>query len=515
MKIIKTIWYFILGLFGLLCGLVLVCAFRPDITDAIAAFLYPDQNRTIKAEITRAPENDFIFGMSEDDENADVKANNAGETDFNSERDENREKGSTESDHEGINENITSDYLIPDQAEMVIPENVSGKNGYQQIQDEQEQIDEETAWQLQRRLDTGYTGDGLDFDALYYPYYAMLDEKGKHVYRQIYANANELYSVFAPVEGVTAEELKNIFASVFNDHPELFWMETAYAGKYVRSGQCVEIDLEFNRTAQNLEDAKAYFNENADRILTGAQNFASDYEKEKFVHDALIDKISYNPGAEMNQSAYSALVNGQTVCAGYARAFQYLLLQLKIPCYYCTGYAGESHAWDIVALDDGYYNVDATWDDTGSGTYDYFNKTDADYASNHIRKELSVYLPPCNGQAYRNLEQTAKDNSLKSLEDVGMTEDQVITDIQEYYKDCYEQILRNGTGRYTFYNVIENDLPDEWNRNYQNGNYRQAYMENAMTAIGASSCEMALEMEELQGGRYLIAHDVFFSFPGN
>ena len=34
----------------------------------------------------------------------------------------------------------------------------------------------------------------------------------------------------------------------------------------------------------------------------------------------LIDKISYNLGAEMNQSAYSALVNGQTVCAGYARA---------------------------------------------------------------------------------------------------------------------------------------------------------------------------------------------------
>ncbi|MGN0376716.1 MAG: transglutaminase domain-containing protein [Suilimivivens sp.] len=404
MKIIKTIWYFILGLFGLFCGLVLVCAFRPDITDAIAAFLYPDQNSTIKAEITSAPENDFIFGMSEDNENADVEANNAGETDFNSESNENWEKGSTESDHEGINENITSDYLIPDQSEMVIPENVSGRNGYQQIQDEQEQIDEETAGQLQHRLDTGYTGDGLDFDALYYPYYAMLDEKGKHVYRQIYANANELYSVFAPVEGVTAEELKNIFASVFNDHPELFWMKTAYTGKYVRSGQCVEIDLEFNRTAQNLEDAKAYFNENADQILTGAQNLASDYEKEKFVHDALIDKISYDPGAEMNQSAYSALVNGQTICAGYARAFQYLLQQLKIPCYYCTGYAGESHAWNIVALDDGYYNVDAAWDDTGSGTHDYFNKTDADYASNHIRKELSVYLPSCNGQAYRNLE---------------------------------------------------------------------------------------------------------------
>lgn len=509
MKIIKKIMYFILGLLGLFCGFVLVCVFRPDIGEAIAEFLYPDQSQNIKAEISNNSEYDLVFDIGENDEIADVKAYNDVESDFNPERDDNQEEANTESDRQGIGKDIVSDYLPPDQSEIVIPENVSGRNGYQQIQDEQEQIDEETAGKLQSQLDNGYTGDGLDFDPVYYPYYAMLDEKGKYLYRQIYANANELYSVFAPVEAVTAGELKNIFSAVVNDHPELFWMETAYAGKYTRSGQCVELNLKFNRTVQNLESAKYYFNENANQILAGAQNLSSNYEKEKFVHDALLDKISYNLGAEMNQSAYSALVNGQTVCAGYARAFQYLLQQLGIPCYYCTGYAGESHAWNIVALDDGYYNVDATWDDTGSGTYDYFNKTDADYASNHIRKELSVYLPPCNGQAYRDLEKAAENNRLKSLEDVGMTEEQVMTDIQRYYENCYEQIIRNGTGRYTFYNVIEGEnLLNEWYQNYQNESYRQAYMEDAMNAVGASSCEMALGIEELQGGRYLITHEI-------
>lgn len=29
-----------------------------------------------------------------------------------------------------------------------------------------------------------------------------------------------------------------------------------------------------------------------------------------------------------------------------------------------------------------------------------------------------------------------------------------------------------------------------------------------MTAIGAASCEMILEVEELQGGRYLITYEV-------
>lgn len=493
MRIIKKILYFIFGMLTLLVGFVLVCAFNPDATEAIAKFLYPDQGRTVVTEISSMPEADTPFSIP----------------DSIPERTENFEAVNEEEDHQGLGEDVTAEYIVPSQAEIVIPENVSGRNGYQQIQDEQEQVDDTAAERLLRQPDIGYTGDGLEFDASYYPYYAMLDERGKHVYRQIYANASELYSAFSPVESVTAGELKNIFSAVVNDHPELFWLETAYAGKYVRNGQCVEIDLRFNRTAQNLESAKAYFNESADQIIAGAQNYAGNYERERFVHDALLDRISYNLGAEMNQSAYSALVNGQTVCAGYAKAFQYILQQLGIPCYYCTGYAGESHAWNIVALDDGYYNVDTTWDDTGNGTYDYFNKTDADYAGNHIRQELSVYLPPCNGQAYRDLEQEPEDNGLRSLVDVGLTDEQVITDMQAYYSDCYAQILQNGTGRYTFYNMIEGgELLEEWYRNYQNEYYMQAYMENAMIEIGASSCEMALGTEQLQGGRYLIIHEV-------
>ena len=100
--------------------------------------------------------------------------------------------------------------------------------------------------------------------------------------------------------------------------------------------------LEFNRAAQNIDEAKDVFQENASQIISEARNLSSDYEKEKFVHDKLTERVSYDSGAEMNQSAYSALVNGRTVCAGYARAFQYLLRQLGIPCYYCTGYAGEA-----------------------------------------------------------------------------------------------------------------------------------------------------------------------------
>ena len=48
---------------------------------------------------------------------------------------------------------------------------------------------------------------------------------------------------FAPIENVPASALRDVFAAVYNDHPELFFMETAYASRYKSNGECVEIDL--------------------------------------------------------------------------------------------------------------------------------------------------------------------------------------------------------------------------------------------------------------------------------
>lgn len=519
MKIIRRILCVIAVLFAMLCVFIIVCAFRPDITERIAVMLYDGREDGTAAEtvsdsgtaaetvsdLENGAETRIVVSQPADTEMPDHEEDSAGAAYEGAES--GRETGGAEEATEGKN----ADYIAPDQSDIVIPEHVAGRSGYMQVQDDAQQVDDSVAGDIRSRLDAGYTGDGLDFDPVYYPYYAMLDDKGKHIYRQIYSNANAVYPAFVPVEEVTSGQLRNIFAAVYNDHPELFWLETAYACKYMRAGQCVEIDLEFNRTAQELDSAKEEFNNQVSMIVAEAQNLPDQYTKEKYVHDVLLEQISYNARAEMNQSAYSALVNGETVCAGYARAFQYILQQLGIPCYYCTGFAGESHAWNIVALDDGYYNVDTTWDDTDGGNYDYFNKTDEDYARSHIRQELSIYLPPCNGQVYRTPEeiQSAGDNGLRGLEETGLTQEQVFTDMGGYYANCYDQVISNGMGHYTFSNAIKGEqLFEEWQRSYDSEDYRQAYMENAMTAIGAYHCTMALEVEELQDGIYLVTHDV-------
>ncbi len=401
MKVVGNIFKVLLAILLLITGAIAVCIINPDITASIASKINPsavEKEEPKKEEVVTRQvfpgEESYLINpdvlkeaMIEGGEEA-VMGTGGGRA--------------------GLRD-AKSDYVAPSTANIKAPDNVSGKNGYEGISVEDEEIADNQAEKLWNELGPGYTGEGLDFDAEFYPFFHMLDNEGQNTYRQIYANANGKRKAFTPIESnLTSAELKTAFEAVVNDHPELFWMNTGYSAMFRNSGSCVEINLKFNRTADDLDNSKAEFELNADQIVSGAMELGSAYDKEKYVHDTLVQRINYNSGAEMNQSAYSALVNDSTVCAGYARAFQYCMQKLGIPTYYCTGYAGESHAWNIVSLDDGYYNVDTTWDDTDNGTYAYFNKTDADYGTTHARQDLSIYLPPCNGTAYRDLEADAE-----------------------------------------------------------------------------------------------------------
>ena len=124
-----------------------------------------------------------------------------------------------------------------------------------------------------------------------------------------------------------------------------------------------------------------------------------------------------------------------------------------------------------------------------------------------------MYLPPCNGQMYRDLEQSENPSEgqpvLKSLADTGVSEDRVFTDINSYYEDCYNQMMQNGIGSYTFYNVISGSgLANEVMNGYRSGTYRDAYMQNAVDTLGAAYCTWEVDSEPLQDDMYLFSHEI-------
>lgn len=69
----------------------------------------------------------------------------------------------------------------------------------------------------------------------------------------------------------------------------------------------------------------------------------------------------------MQRSAYGALIGGNTVCTGYARAYKAICDHLGLPCYTLLGsYNGIQHAWNAVPVDGETKYIDCTLADTGS-----------------------------------------------------------------------------------------------------------------------------------------------------
>lgn len=364
MKLIKAIFYSISFFIMFVCACILICALNPKLTNALAKTLY--KNGSALEASVELPSNNY-----------DIQA--------------------------GINTDLLSDlgefsYLLEEDRELVVPLQLEGKNGYAQILPEEIVLDETEAALVP--VDEGEIPETSYFDERIYPYYAMLQSEMRKLYSQIYSNAMNQKATFTPCVATSVDALKNVYESVLNDHPELFWLDSGFTCKYQVSSSVVEITLKFNETIDRLEDSKRAFEESANDILMIAQRLPTIEEQEKYVHDALVVLVDYDDYSKMNQSAYSALVNHKTVCAGYARAFQYLMQRLNIPCYYCTGFSGEDHAWNIVEVNSNYANVDVTWDDTEPSTYDFYNKSDEEYADTHRRTGLSRFLPFCERITY-------------------------------------------------------------------------------------------------------------------
>lgn len=252
--------------------------------------------------------------------------------------------------------------------------------------------------------DSGIKGSSFIPNAIMYPYFEMLNENEKSLYRQTYENALNLSTTFVPNATVNSDEVMRVIEALYDDHPELFWVDTNYLYKYTTDGKVVQIILTFNNTISDINTAKAKFEASSNEIISGASSLGSIYEKEKYVHDKLIDSTSYNVNAKLNQSAYSALVNKVSVCAGYARAFQYIMMRLGVPVYYVTGEATGNHAWNMIILDNACYNVDLTWDDDNNNRYSFFNLPDNPFYTTHTKTGLSKNLPSCNATTYTGLE---------------------------------------------------------------------------------------------------------------
>ena len=101
----------------------------------------------------------------------------------------------------------------------------------------------------------------------------------------------------------------------------------------------------------------------------------TDYEKIEAIYRYVCENVDYSeavlsggynplyPPEDMKvyNSAYAALILGETTCQGYSSLIYRMMLMAGIDCRLI---AGDNHGWNIVKLDGMYYYLDATWDET-------------------------------------------------------------------------------------------------------------------------------------------------------
>ncbi len=243
-------------------------------------------------------------------------------------------------------------------------------------------------------------------------YYSQLSAEEQLIYREIYQGVLE-HEEEITVHGTDPNYVNDILKPIVYDFPELFWIDgsskaTSYEESLLKEGYTI-IKPGYIYTKEESEQRTALIEQEKEAVLNAIPETYGKYEIIKYVYDYLVDRLEYVEGAPDNQNICSALIANETVCAGYAKAMQYLLSEQGVYSIYVVGEVTDEtgtdgHAWNIVKCNGNYYNVDVTWADPAeqeTGTemqreriYDYLLCSDAELADTHSAEGEYVY-PDC------------------------------------------------------------------------------------------------------------------------
>lgn len=273
----------------------------------------------------------------------------------------------------------------------------------------------------EKEVDSETEEDNVEFSSEKDPargfeyYFSLLSEEERKVY-------NVMYEAFSKVESgnimptMDDATMNKIAGYIRMDHPEFFYVESMGYTHYTKGGviQKTALSVKYtdSKTAINID--KENIEKVANQIIASFPAGADDYTKVKTVYEWIINNTDYVKGAKDNQNMKSVFIYHQSVCAGYAKALQYVLNKAGIPTIYVDGaslISGEGHAWNICFVNGEYYYVDVTWGDasyTANGysgderkskiNYDYLLVTTDEIERTHVMAN-DLILPPCNATA--------------------------------------------------------------------------------------------------------------------
>lgn len=238
--------------------------------------------------------------------------------------------------------------------------------------------------------------------------YAKLNKEEQLVYNQM---AECLFQFQDKVTLSTKVEhsVDRAFHCLLYDHPEIFWTDSYEMTTYSLGKVDTEYEFKpiYNMSKEQVQQKQKSIDKYVSSCFEGLDS-TDEYEIAKYLFDYLVEHTVYKEG-ENSQNISSVFVEGQSVCMGYSKAYEYLLQKKGIESVIVSGMVdGESHAWNLVKLDGEYYHMDVTWGDiqlrnSGSATseyidYNFFGVTTDDILKTHVI-DSQFELPECDNTA--------------------------------------------------------------------------------------------------------------------
>ena len=226
--------------------------------------------------------------------------------------------------------------------------------------------------------------------------YKSLQEAATEIRSKMLGRQREI-SVKAKIESGDAnaelnEILKNVYAEDLSNpcagdylKQSILQSEISYEVVQMPGDSALYCTFRFLCTYSDNQSQENYVSAQVKKIVSGLKlTGKGDAEKIKAVYDYMTKNIDYDySDSKISHSAYGALANKKAVCQGYSTLIYRLLRECGVQNRIITGRSeNQNHAWNIVAINGKWYNLDVTWDSSFNGDdskYLYFLRGTSDF----------------------------------------------------------------------------------------------------------------------------------------
>ena len=181
---------------------------------------------------------------------------------------------------------------------------------------------------------------------------------------------------------LTAPQLKEIFFRLQNSGQLPWYVSDGYSYEYTSDGRITTFTpVQMDKTKYDY----ALYEQTATEIIHKTVfEGMSQWQIALSIHDYLIANSAYDESLVLGEG-YDLMVNGTSVCNGYAEAYMDLMNRCGIPTIMVSS-TPMNHCWNLVCIGDQWYHVDVTWNDPTSNVHGrvehtYFLLTDEEIRS--------------------------------------------------------------------------------------------------------------------------------------